>query len=195
MCQFSGIFFINLPLSASSCRFIQFMVGLSPTLMFSAILVKSRIVYHIFIRKFNSIMVNEDETSSNGFVCPAIPDHVFEKMLMPGAHIITILGMIFIQFIIITIWTFHQVKPIILIWAATLYFTQFFVKLKELHNSCTEPYLFKQISDSVITIKKIKLRVAKKEKIIYCWSYFRPHAMFRFATSTSTKFSLCRSLI
>ena len=110
MCQFSGIFFINLPLSASSCRFIQFMVGLSPTLMFSAILVKSRIVYHIFIRKFKSTMVDEDGTSPNGFVCPEIPEHVFKKMLKPGAHLITILGMIFIQFIIITMWTSHQVK-------------------------------------------------------------------------------------
>ena len=43
-----GLLFLNLSLSSSVCTFLKFLSGLSPTLMFAAILVKTRKVHKIF---------------------------------------------------------------------------------------------------------------------------------------------------
>ncbi len=50
VCQISGVLFLNCPLNEYTCFFLQFNTVFGPNLMFSAILVKTRKIYNVFIR-------------------------------------------------------------------------------------------------------------------------------------------------
>jgi len=104
LCQVSGLVFLNASLSGPTCSFIQYLSGLAPTIMFTAIVVKTRKVYRIFIHTFQ-----ENRTSlvdvGNLDMCPtAIEQYLTKLMAAKTRQIVTIFAMIGIQFIIITIW-------------------------------------------------------------------------------------------
>ena len=54
LCQMSALLFLNLPLDSSACQFLMFLSGLSPTMIFAAIFIKTRRIYKIFIKTFES---------------------------------------------------------------------------------------------------------------------------------------------
>jgi len=104
LCQVSGLVFLNASLNGPTCSFIQYLSGLAPTIMFTAIVVKTRKVYRIFIHTFQ-----ENRTSlvdvGNLDMCPAAIEQHLTKLMAPKTRqIVTIFAMIGIQFIIITIW-------------------------------------------------------------------------------------------
>lgn len=104
LCQVSGLVFLNSSLNGPTCSFIQYLSGLCPTIMFTAIVVKTRKVYRIFIHTFQ-----ENRTSlvdvGNLDMCPASIEHRLVKLMAPKTRqIVTIFAMIGVQFIIISIW-------------------------------------------------------------------------------------------
>jgi len=104
LCQVSGLFFLNSSLNGATCGFIQYLSGLAPTIMFTAIVVKTRKVYRIFIHTFQ-----ENRTSlvdvGNLDMCPVFVEERLVKLMAPKTRqIVTIFAMIGIQFIIISIW-------------------------------------------------------------------------------------------
>ena len=55
LCQLSGILFLNARLGPGTCSLLQLLSGLSPTIMFAAILVKTRKVYVIFEKQMKDM--------------------------------------------------------------------------------------------------------------------------------------------
>ena len=51
LCQFSGIFLFILPFNGVSCVVLNLLIGFSPTMVFSAILVKTHLIHTIFIKR------------------------------------------------------------------------------------------------------------------------------------------------
>ena len=113
LCQVSGLVFLNASLNGPACSFIQYLSGLAPTIMFTAIVVKTRKVYRIFIHTFQ-----ENRTSlvdvGNLDMCPAAVEQHLAKLMAPKTRqIVTIFSMIGVQFIIISIWIIiHDVSDI-----------------------------------------------------------------------------------
>ena len=58
LCQITALLFLNLPLSPANCKFLLFLSGLSPTLIFAAILIKTRKIYKIFMKTFETDRLN-----------------------------------------------------------------------------------------------------------------------------------------
>eukprot|EP00092_Neocalanus_flemingeri_P024712 GFUD01026801.1.p1 GENE.GFUD01026801.1~~GFUD01026801.1.p1 ORF type:complete len:923 (-),score=169.35 GFUD01026801.1:112-2880(-) len=105
LCQLSGIVFLHSSFNGVTCTFIQFLTGLSPTIMFTAIVVKTRKVYRIFIHTFQE---NRNSTVDVGNLdmCPPFLEQKLEKLMAPKTRqIVTIFALIAVQFFIISIWT------------------------------------------------------------------------------------------
>ena len=105
MCEVSGVLFLNSGLGAHTCMFLQFLSCFGPTLMFSAILVKTRKIYNIFTK---SLMDSRDSRLDFGDLvtfhqCPSLEDK-FERLCKEhskGRQFFLISVLIFIQFIIV----------------------------------------------------------------------------------------------
>ena len=105
LCEVSGVLFLNSPLSSQTCVFLQFLSCFGPTLMFSAILVKTRKVYTIFTK---SLMDSRDSRLDFGALvtfhkCPSMEDR-FEQLFKEhskGRQFFLMSVLIFIQFIIV----------------------------------------------------------------------------------------------
>lgn len=105
----SGLMFLNTHLTSSTCTLLQFISGLSPSLMFAAILVKTRKVYHVFNAKImENNRVSEMVPSSLNF-CPEVLEEKLERMMAPKPRqIVSIAFLVIIQFIFISIWSMAQ---------------------------------------------------------------------------------------
>jgi len=110
--QLVGLSFMNFPLSGGSCTLLQYISGLAPTLMFSAIVVKNRKVYQIFISTFKqpaSAMTSMTEPPMVN-LCPPFIEERLERMMKPKTRqVVSIFIMITIQFLIVSIWKLIQV--------------------------------------------------------------------------------------
>ena len=120
-----GFMFLNLTLSSSICNFLRFLSGLSPTLMFAAILVKTRKIHKIFqcalmksgqryiINKWLHLFTNYFSSSlmdkTNLDFCPSSIESRLHRLMEPKPRqILTILLIVFIQFIIICCWASYK---------------------------------------------------------------------------------------
>ena len=109
MCEVSGVLFLNSGLSSYTCVFLQFLSCFGPTLMFSAILVKTRKIYTIFTK---SLMDSRDSRLDFADLvtfhkCPNLEDK-FEKCFKEhskGRQFFLISVLIFVQFIIVMFWS------------------------------------------------------------------------------------------
>ena len=102
LCQFSGIFLFIAPFNGFSCVFLNLLIGISPTMIFSAILVKTHLIHTIFIRRLES----NKSAGTNLQMCPSFIDKKFEgKMSMRTRQIVHVVFLLIIQFIIIVIWS------------------------------------------------------------------------------------------
>ena len=116
LCEVSGVLFLNSGLGAHTCMFLQFLSCFGPTLMFSAILVKTRKIYNIFTK---SLMDSRDSRLDFGDLvtfhqCPSLEDK-FERLCKEhskGRQFFLISVLIFIQFIIvIAFWSGLHLHP------------------------------------------------------------------------------------
>ena len=116
LCEVSGVLFLNTGLGAHTCMFLQFLSCFGPTLMFSAILVKTRKIYNIFTK---SLMDSRDSRLDFGDLitfhqCPSLEDK-FERLCKEhskGRQFFLISVLIFIQFIIvIAFWSGLHLHP------------------------------------------------------------------------------------
>ena len=100
---------LNIPLNPINCTLLEFISGLSPSLMFAAILVKTRKVYQVFNAKImedNRVSVMVPSVTSSLSMCPEGFDEKLEKMIAPKtSQILTIIFLVFVQFTVILIWS------------------------------------------------------------------------------------------
>ena len=109
LCEVSGVLFLNSRLSSYTCVFLQFLSCFGPTLMFSAILVKTRKIYTIFTK---SLMDSRDSRLDFGDLCtfhkcPSLEDK-FEQLCKEhskGRQFFLMSVLIFVQFIIVVAWS------------------------------------------------------------------------------------------
>ena len=96
---------LNIPLNPITCTLLEFISGLSPSLMFAAILVKTRKVYHVF----NAKIMEDNRVSVIGpsvSMCPEGIEEKLEKMMAPKtSQILTIIFLVFVQFTVILVWS------------------------------------------------------------------------------------------
>eukprot|EP00092_Neocalanus_flemingeri_P011699 GFUD01012615.1.p1 GENE.GFUD01012615.1~~GFUD01012615.1.p1 ORF type:complete len:913 (+),score=187.69 GFUD01012615.1:372-2741(+) len=102
LCQFSGIFLFIVPFNGFSCFILNLLIGFSPTMIFSAILIKTHLIHTIFIGRLD----NDQSSGANLQMCPSFIERNFEgKMSMRTRQIVHVTFLLVVQFFIIVIWS------------------------------------------------------------------------------------------
>ena len=102
MCQLSGLFLFLAPFNGFSCFLLNIFIGLSPTLVFSAILVKTHLIHTIFIRRLE----NPEMAGVKMQICPSFIEKIFDgKMSMRARQMLHVTILLVIQFVFVIIWT------------------------------------------------------------------------------------------
>ena len=105
ICQCSGLCLFLFPFNSASCVFLNFLIGIGPTMVFSAIFVKTHLIHSIFIKR----MENPGSSEVNMQICPSFIEKLFkDRMDLRARQILHVVFICFIQVVIIFSWSAYM---------------------------------------------------------------------------------------